>query len=220
MTAALAQEARERLNLGNAPEDYQTLFSAYHGMLISMAAKMGIPQADIEDAAAEVEYRFWRDDWLSKYDSTLLHMPPKDGWRDGHQGPRTARFATFYRRYVGLSLLAERDRHQNRIRRFHPTAPEDLSASTGDGVSDYCEREQRDKWVRDAARALCEKGYTVWAYALPELTEHALMTGRQPTRAELETILGIPVTSAKTMLRKLSETLSLVGFGPETLARQ
>jgi hypothetical protein len=218
VTSPIPPERREALDRGEAPIDYAELLHAYHGMVLGLADRMGIGPSDREDAAAEVELRFWRSDGLAWYDPDRVHQPPPGGWRDGRPPkPRTARFGGMFRRYAYLNMLQERDRHSNRLRRAIPTDHESMPDRPHDDHADStCRADATRGWIEGAAAALDSAGHGDWARILPEVAERAA-AGDLPNRAELSSLLGRPVRSASSALAELGSLLTSLDCGPDDL---
>jgi hypothetical protein len=204
-----------------APQDYEALFTAYHGMVLGMAARMGIPLESQEDAAQEVELRFWKQDALAWYDPQMLHAAPAQGWRDGSQAKaRTAKFGTFYRKFVWSHMRQEVDRTGNYLRRVVATDADSMpDGPIGlDHSEQVCEVESARDWLSRTSEALQAAGA---GHLVPLLAVQARsgMEGRSLTRAEMAAELGISAGTASKQCTQLRALLSQLGYGPESLGR-
>src|SRR5438874_619113 len=76
-----------------APLDYTSVFAGYRNLTLSLAEKAKIPSDEREDAAQEIQLRFWLRDSLTKYDPTKT-FEHKDGQK------RRAKFVSMYKSYA------------------------------------------------------------------------------------------------------------------------
>lgn len=208
------------------PVDYWALAEEYRGMVIAAAARLGVPVADQEDAAQEVELRFFRGGGLAAFDPNKLFEPPPEGWRDGdtrRPGARTARFGGFYRRFVGLHMMQEMDRHNNRLNRVRPVEGGDLPEhEERDFTVALCARDNAREWLEKAEFTLHRAGRSELVPLLDVLVDAPVRdrdgNPKTPARAILGAALGVKGETAGFMLKDLRRILGEYGLGPESLA--
>lgn len=195
-------------------EDYDAILPQYHGMVLNAAAAYGVPEADLEDAAQEVELRFFRKDGLAWFDPEMLHPEPESGWRDGHTGPRKAAFSSYYRRFTYLNMMQEMDRHNNRTNRVRPVEggdlPEGVEADIADAVT---EQESSKTWMRGAQKVCKRLGRLDLARLLDVLAD-----GEERSLRAIAAELSITPRAAGVLKTQLLVTLTEHGYGPESLA--
>jgi hypothetical protein len=208
---ALYENAVEINPTTGEPADYLSAFVGYRKLTLSIANKLNIPFDQQEDAVQEVQLRFWLRDSLAKYD-------PNRVW-ENDQGQRgTAKFGSMYRSFVGLSMLAERDKHINYSRRNQPTPNDEIpspipEADIADGVT---EQDAAQRWVSIAHRALLEADRADLVPVL-NLCQQAAVLATVVTRADVVAATGCRLRAATTLLKELRETLEAAGMGPESL---
>lgn len=199
-------------------EDYDAILGDYHDMVLKAAAAYGVPDADREDAAQEVELRFFRKDGLAWFDPEMKHEPPPEGWRDGRPSvPRTAKFSSYYRRFVYVHMMQEMDRHNNRTNRVRPVEGGALpdTAARVDEIESADHRVDADRWMERSRRALAEAGDDA---LIPLLEVCAGTDGSTPSRVKLAAALGVSERVVGAMLNRMRMVLAQSGMGPESLA--
>ena len=92
------------------PDSYEALFSQYHNLVLNVVRKAGLPVDDWEDAAANLEFKFWQKDGLS--------------WFDPSKGTQ---FSTMYRAWLSLSVLHEREKWKRYVDRYELFDPTDTT---------------------------------------------------------------------------------------------
>jgi hypothetical protein len=199
-----------------APADYDSLAIAYRKLAFLCAKQAGIAVQDQDDAVQAVLFRFWKNDGLSKYD-------PDREWTTASGEQRKAKFHTMFRSFVGLSMLAERDRAYTSKNRAHlcgTTA--DLatlaeSPATGDPATEVIEEDAAERWLKRASLALTDLGRDDLVPVLLLCAEKAKVGGTV-TRADIVEATGVRLRAATQLLTQLQEALKSADLGPETLS--
>lgn len=194
-----------------APADYFSCFVGYRNATMAAADKMRLPHADREDAAQEVQLRFWLRDSLAKYD-------PERIFQTAAGNKRTARFGSMYGSFVGLSMLAERDKYINYISRVNLKPTEDMpdTQTEDDPAEEISGKDAAQRWASTAERALREADRSDLIPVL-HLCQQAAVLASTVTRADIVAATGCKLRYASDLLKDLREQLKLAGLGPESL---
>ena len=95
-------------SLTGAPANYEELYVHYYRMIVSVMSKAGIPQHELDDAAAWMLVVLMEKDIIGMYDPDKVHSTPNP--RVGTATSRTARFSSLLKRVVYLYSLQYRDK--------------------------------------------------------------------------------------------------------------
>lgn len=205
-----------------APADYNSLALAYRKLAFLCAKQCGIPPQEQEDAVQAVLMRFWKNDGLSNYDPERVFLTAS-----GQE--RKAKFHTMFRSYVGLSMLAERDRvlaARGKMKGLYglPIDAEDW-APAGEGTSNFspdpavevAEEDAASDWLIRAELALVEAGHKDLLPVLKLCADKAKVGGTV-TRADIVAVTGVRLRAATSLLTQLQAALKSADMGPETLS--
>lgn len=200
-----------------APADYNSLALAYRKLAFLCAKQCGIPPQEQEDAVQAVLMRFWKNDGLSNYDPERVFLTAS-----GQE--RKAKFHTMFRSFVGLSMLAERDRAYNSKNKAAlagtTTDLADMArevSRTLDPADEVADEDAAQRWLKMAARALQEQGRADLIPVLSLCADKAKVGG-VVTRADIVAATGVRLRAATQLLTQLQAALQDAGMGPETLA--
>lgn len=186
------------------PQDYNSLFAAYGELVKSVAGRLRMPIPDQEDAAQEVQLKFWLKDGLSLYDPNMGN-----------------KFAAFYKRWTTLFSLQERDKGLKYVERYDTRDPEVFKTEYSAIVESPFEEEFLGTdflvtWLDGAEAKLRESGNENLVPLLNLCAEHA-EDGTAPSRAEVAKVTGRAVSSSTNQMRKLRKVLTELGMGMESL---
>jgi hypothetical protein len=197
-----------------APADDLSAYLAYRNMALSAAEKASIPPDDREDAAQEMQTRFWKNDSLNRYD-------PDREVLAANGKTYTAKFPSMIRGFLNLSVRNERDKYIKYI--THHAVKEVTEQHMGSNIEPdvaevIIETEAARNWVNLAERALREADRADLIPVL-RLCHNASIIASVVTRADIAAATGCKLREGTKLLAELREVLEQSGMGPDSLEK-
>lgn len=201
MTTKLYENTTKIDKKTGLPEDYNSLFAGYRNLVTAAAQRVGIPAQDAEDAAQEVQLKFWAKGGLDFYDSE-----------------KKTKFASMYRGWTSMFMLQERDKYlKNKTRHVPVDAIENgqvFDKTETDFSKEIIAESAINSWVERASLALSGKPYLV---PLLHKCVEAAEANKTMTRADVIEATGCKLRQATGLLQELRDTLNEAGMGAQSI---
>lgn len=180
------------------PADYESLFAGYLPLVMASAERVHIPVQDREDAAQEVQIKFWLKEGLEFFDET-----------------KKTKFATLYGSWTGMFMLQERDKSLRNYNRNEYTPSSEVPDTVLDDPSEEIISERDvSSWVGKATLALSEKPHLIPVLdaCVDAATRNCIVT-----RADIVAVAGCRLREATILLKELREELTAAGLGMDSI---
>lgn len=180
------------------PENYESLFASYQPLVLASAERVNIPVQDREDAAQEVQLKFWLKEGLDFFDES-----------------RKTKFSTLYRSWTGMFMLQERDKSLKNVQRNQYVPSSELpDYMVDDGVEEAVSEQAVSSWVDKATLALADKPHLIPVLnaCVDAATKNCVVT-----RADIVAVAGCRLREATLLLKELREALTAAGLGMDSI---